>query len=64
MRDGEERGETRGANDQGKNEKIKSEFTRGAKRKVPKSALVGAFSALALCIVVIIVVVLVVGGAA
>lgn len=64
MRDGEERGETRRTDDQGKNEKIKSEFMRGAKRRVPKSALIGAFSALALCIVVIIVVVLVVGGAA
>ena len=43
-------------------EKIKSEFMRGAKRKVPKKALVGAVVGLAACVVIIVAVVVAFGG--
>lgn len=62
MRDGEGRGETRRTNDPGRSEKIKSEFMRGAKRKVPKKALVGAAVGLAACVVIIVAVVVAFGG--
>lgn len=62
MRDGEERGETRRTNGQGRNEKIKSEFMRGAKRRVPKKALIGAAVGLAVCVVVIVGAVVALGG--
>ena len=47
-----------------KDEAVKTELMRGAGRTVPKSALIGAFAALALCVVIIVVVVLVMGGGA
>lgn len=62
MRDGEGRGETRRTNGPGRSEKIKSEFMRGAKRKVPKKALVGAVVGLAACVVIIVAVVVAFGG--
>ena len=62
MRDGEGRGETRRTNGPGRSEKIKSEFMRGAKRKVPKKALVGAVVGLAACVVIIMAVVVAFGG--
>lgn len=62
MRDGEGRGETRRTNGPGRSEKIKSEFMRGAKRKVPKKALVGAAVGLAACVVIIVAVVVAFGG--
>lgn len=62
MRDGEGRGETRRTNGPGRGEKIKSEFMRGAKRKVPKKALVGAVVGLAACVVIIVAVVVAFGG--
>ena len=62
MRDGEGRGETRRTNGSGRSEKIKSEFMRGAKRKVPKKALVGAAVGLAACVVIIVAVVVAFGG--
>lgn len=62
MRDGEGRGETRRTNVPGRSEKIKSEFMRGAKRKVPKKALVGAAVGLAACVVIIVAVVVAFGG--
>lgn len=62
MRDGEGRGETRRTSGPGRSEKIKSEFMRGAKRKVPKKALVGAAVGLAACVVIIVAVVVAFGG--
>lgn len=62
MRDGEGCGETRRTNGPGRSEKIKSEFMRGAKRKVPKKALVGAVVGLAACVVIIVAVVVAFGG--
>lgn len=62
MRDGEGRGEIRRTNGPGRSEKIKSEFMRGAKRKVPKKALVGAAVGLAACVVIIVAVVVAFGG--
>ena len=62
MRDGEGRGETRRTNGPGRSEKIQSEFMRGAKRKVPKKALVGAVVGLAACVVIIVAVVVAFGG--
>lgn len=62
MRDGEGPGETRRTNGPGRSEKIKSEFMRGAKRKVPKKALVGAVVGLAACVVIIVAVVVAFGG--
>ena len=62
MRDGEGRGETRRTNGPGRSEKIKSEFMRGAKRKVPKKALVGAVVGLAACVIIIVAVVVAFGG--
>lgn len=62
MRDGEGRGETRRTNGPGRSEKIKSEFMRGAKRKAPKKALVGAVVGLAACVVIIVAVVVAFGG--
>ena len=62
MRDGEGRGETRRTNGPGRSEKIKSEFMRGAKRTVPKKALVGAAVGLAACVVIIVAVVVAFGG--
>lgn len=62
MRDGEGRGETRRTNGPGRSEKVKSEFMRGAKRKVPKKALVGAVVGLAACVVIIVAVVVAFGG--
>lgn len=62
MRDGEGRGETRRTNGPGRSEKIKSEFMRGAKRKVPKKALVGAAVGLAAYVVIIVAVVVAFGG--
>lgn len=62
MRDGEGRGEIRRTNGPGRSEKIKSEFMRGAKRKVPKKALVGAAVGLAACVVIIMAVVVAFGG--
>lgn len=62
MRDVEGRGETRRTNGPGRREKIKSEFMRGAKRKVPKKALVGAVVGLAACVVIIVAVVVAFGG--
>ena len=62
MRDGEGRGETRRTSGPGRSEKIKSEFMRGAKRKVPKKALVGAVVGLAACVVIIVAVVVAFGG--
>lgn len=62
MRDGEGRGETRRTNGPGRSEKIKSEFMRGAKRKVPKKALVGAVVGLTACVVIIVAVVVAFGG--
>lgn len=62
MRDGEGRGKTRRTNGPGRSEKIKSEFMRGAKRKVPKKALVGAVVGLAACVVIIVAVVVAFGG--
>lgn len=62
MRDGEGHGETRRTNGPGRSEKIKSEFMRGAKRKVPKKALVGAVVGLAACVVIIVAVIVAFGG--
>ena len=62
MRDGEGRGETRRTNGPERSEKIKSEFMRSPKRKVPKKALVGAVVGLAACVVIIVAVVVAFGG--